>query len=367
MTATEENSRPANAAVPWEETTQRTKRRGGLLRRMFRLRIVTLLLLMTGFAVWLAITFHRQPMTPENLHHAQVLTSIERDIWQVEWSPDRQRLALVGWEQPVEIREAITLFHIDTVGTDKKIIHFAFSSDPHVVAYCENDTTVVIVDARKSVPIRIDTGTAQPSMRFSPAGDLLATGGSSKQAQLWRVSDGELVQSLPSGEMGGLSVEFSPDGKTIAVGNRNSYARLFDVSSGKLLHTLDRPQTHGLAFDPSGTNLAIGYADGSIALWDVASGQQTHLQTGVGEEIYRVDWSPDGELLVSCGLNSDIVIWHGADLSEVHRLPADEWVIGARFSPDGSRLITAGGTRLPSPDREIKVWGVSLTRQLLDR
>ena len=64
-------------------------------------------------------------------------------------------------------------------------------------------------------------------------------------------------------------------------------------------------------------------------------------------------------MLVSAGLNSDICIWKAEDLSLIKALPAPEWIIGAKFSLDGTRLITCGGTRIRGKKRSLKVWAVA--------
>lgn len=75
--------------------------------------------------------------------------------------------------------------------------------------------------------------------------------------------------------------------------------------------------------------------------------------------MFLVSWSPDGELLVSAGLKGDIIVWNPTDLSVLRRLQAPEWVIGAKFTPDGTRLITAGGSAaFGSRDRLVQIWGV---------
>ena len=330
-----------------------------LRKRLTQYRVSTIIVLTSLVAVWLAIEFYREPLTLDNLDDVETLTEIEKDVWEIEWSPDRTKLALVSWEKPVDIRESLTLFPIKTVGAGKKIIHFAFSPDPNMVAYCENGSTVEILNLQTKARLVLDAVNAQPRMKFSPDGLLVATGGYGDSARIWNVTNGELTQTLGMGEKGGLTVVFSPDGTKLAIGNRNSTTRLFEVVTGKLLHELKKRCSHGLAFHPNGEVLAIGYVDGSLILWDVATGKvKQEVQTGA-EEIYRVDWSPDGKLLGSCGLNAAITIWGGENLVQLQALESPEWVIGLKFSPDGSRLITAGGGRQPGSPRKVRVWGVA--------
>lgn len=317
-----------------------------------------MLIAMTLLAIWLGTVVNRPPIAPENIDQLTVVDSLARDIWEMSWSHSGDRVALLGWGQPAEIREAKTLFHFKTLAADKKPIHFAFSPDRNVVAYCENGTAVEIVDLASGGINVIETGDDQPEIEFSPDGKILATGGYGIHAKLWDVASGHLIRTLFAGPPGGLLAVFSPDGKIVAVGNRNSSARLFDAATGQLLHVLTQGMTHGMRFDPSGKRLAVAYVDGSIAVWDVASGRRLHRKPSGAKEMYEVDWSPDGRLLVSAGREGDIVIWDPGDLTVLRRLPAPEWVIGVRFTPDGTRLLTAGGTMSPPGNREVQIWGI---------
>lgn len=40
------------------------------------------------------------------------------------------------------------------------------------------------------------------------------------------------------------------------------------------------------------------------------------------------------------------------------RLPAPPWVISIKFSPNGSRLLSAGGHPTQGSQRSVTVWGV---------
>ena len=57
--------------------------------------------------------------------------------------------------------------------------------------------------------------------------------------------------------------------------------------------------THQIAFSPDGRVLAAGYVDGAVVLWDVASGSMLRSETNIAEEIYTLDWSPQGDILVT--------------------------------------------------------------------
>src|SRR5262249_42168524 len=114
-----------------------------------------------------------------------------------------------------------------------------------------------------------------------------------------------------------------------------------------------------LRFSPDGRVLAVAYVDGGIGLWDVATGRLLRARRAAAQEVYTLDWSPAGDLLATAGRGGQIILWDPGDLTALKELEAPEWVIGVRFSPDGARLFTAGGTLLPSPDRKVSIWGAA--------
>ena len=314
---------------------------------LFRFRLAWLFIAITAIAVFLAVRFHREPIRRENLDRLQKLDEFPRDIYRLVWSHDRSRLAFVGWETPVDICETVTLWPVRRHGEGRKVIEFAFSPDWNIVGLVENGKPVEIHNLKTEKFFTLDTGSDQCSLDFSPDGKLLAVGGYDLGAMIVDPTDGRLIHKLDTGSgQGGMTLYFSPDGKVLAAGNRNYATRLFDAATGRLLHTLDKPQSHDLAFHPSGKTLAIGYATGEIRIWDVATGKLLHEVDPEAEEIYSVDWSPDGTLLASSGLKSDICLW-SPDLTLLRRLPAPEWVISVKFSPDGSRLTFS--RRRPGP------------------
>jgi WD40 repeat protein len=195
-------------------------------------------------------------------------------------------------------------------------------------------------------------------VKFSPDGKLLATGGYGTRATLWLAATGKRLRDFDAGPEGGLTPIFSPDGTILAVGNRNAKTRLFDVATGRLRHELPWGVSQELKFDPAGKRLAIVYVDGSLAVWSIETGELLNRVRTRGEELYAVDWSPDGSMLVSAGRNAFVTLWNADDLTVLNEIECPEWVIAARFNPDGTRLIFAGGTALASPERYIETWAV---------
>jgi RNA polymerase sigma factor (sigma-70 family) len=299
----------------------------------------------------------------DNVERLRQVGVLERDACQIEWIPGTNELAIMQHlGDEIEVFDASELKStrkLAKLAAPKELTHFAFSRDGKHLAWSENSESFTIENVKTGKQLSFEADERQPGLAFSPDGKWLAAGAWSRIG-LWEVATGEKIRDFETdtGEQGGLTPVFSPDGKILAVGNRNSNPRLFEAATGNLLHVLDKKQTQGIRFNPAGTILATANVDGSVSLWDVATGKLLKEEQTAGEELYRVEWSPKGDLLVTSGRNAKIIVWDAKELKPLRELETPEWVICVRFSPDGSRLLTCGGTILKSPDRKITIWGL---------
>jgi WD40 repeat protein len=299
------------------------------------------------------------PITAANVKTLHSIHEIGVDAWEVVWGPKRGELALLSWAKPASVLDATTYKLLREVGAKRGLIHVAFGPSGDTLAWCENNTRVEVQDLKTKATLVLETGNAQSRMVFSPDGKLLATGGYGTQAKLWDVATGKLVRDLDAGGVaGGLTTAFSPDGKWIAVGNRNHTTHLFEVKTGKPLHELPRRMSHELKFSPDGKTLAVAYVNGEVALWDASTGRLLQVRATGAAEVYTLDWGKKGDVLATAGRNGKIIMWKAADLTLLKELEAPKWVIRVRFSPDGDRLLTAGGGIQSDSGRKVVVWGI---------
>jgi WD40 repeat protein len=102
-------------------------------------------------------------------------------------------------------------------------------------------------------------------------------------------------------------------------------------------------------------------------MWDVASGQELFTLTGhggVGEEMSQwvngIAFSPDGSRLVTAGGDGTAKIWDAASGEELFTLSGHSAALEtAIFSPDGTSLATG------SWDATTKLWDVETGDELL--
>jgi WD40 repeat protein len=281
-----------------------------------------------------------------------------KDVSHIAWNVQTDEVGLLGAEGPLEICSTDGFQRLRTFGEGRKLASFDFGPKVDVAAVGENSTKAFLVHLSSGKQIALETKNRQPVVNLSPDGRFLATGGWGNQVVLWSAVDGKQIRQVDNGAEGFLTPVFSPDGKVLAVANRTTLVRLFDVETGRLLRPLPFQSPCDLKFDPAGKRVAAAYADGFLGIWTVETGELLRIVKTSAEELGCVDWSPDGRILVSAGLNTPVTLWNAASLALLLEIDAPERVSCARFNPDGTRLIVAGGSALPGGERFLEVWGV---------
>ncbi|KAH6999495.1 WD40-repeat-containing domain protein [Ilyonectria destructans] len=132
------------------------------------------------------------------------------------------------------------------------------------------------------------------------------------------------------------SIAFSPDGRRIGSVSTDGILRIWDANKGVLQQTVrghitpDKyivPSTLGpsIAFSPDGSQLALGSPTpyGTVKLWDSKNGALLRMFQGHTGPIYSVNFSPDGDQLVTTSTDGTLRRWDtkalsmwGTDLAE---------------------------------------------------
>jgi hypothetical protein len=297
-------------------------------------------------------------ITTANVGDLVRIAEIRKDVYRVAWDRDGKHVGCLEYNKQLDVYLPLADQPVRTIGQGTNVLGFDFSPHAELLATVDSAAKVTVLGFPDGKKFEIPAGRKQISVKFSPDGKTLVTAGYQAKAYLWSIATGELIREFALGTRdGGLTPAFSPDGEILAVGNRNSTTGLFDVATGKLLHTLELSMSHDLRFDPSGKTLAVVYVDGQLVLWDVQTGKLKKSIQAWANELYTVDWTPDGSMLVTGGYNSPLTFWNSTDLSIVGEFEAPERIMSARFSPDGTKLIFSGQNRSPE-NRYVETWAV---------
>jgi WD40 repeat protein len=291
------------------------------------------------------------------------------------------------------------------------VIDVALSPDGHSLASCGLDAVVRVWDSKSGEEIaqlrrpEDSQNDRMTSLAYSQGGTFLAAASNRQQVFIWRLADGELLQSRSFVEerVRGLStVVFTPDEEIVAVAHGRGirfWSWEDDTIRGTLPGHMGWPVT-GMAFTPDREQLISAGFDHFLRIWDIRSdnvksiagheGRINSLHFSSADEIattasydgtvklWKLDskledrtlrpmdgkvtsigFSPNAPVFLSTGTDGQVCFWDAADGKQVaefgsHRSGVED----ARFSPDGSLLATAG------TDKSIQLWDARTFRRV---
>jgi WD40 repeat protein len=241
---------------------------------------------------------------------------------------------------------------------------YALSPDGRTVAVMDRQGRVGVYDAAGKRLRRFEAdGDCYPSA-FSPDGKYLVAS-TPQSLHVWEVATGKAVRTV-RGCRGGVA--FAPGGGLMACGDVRA-VRLFAVPSFRELRALEEHNNRSvteLTFSRDGKRLA-GALNHGVAIWDVASGKQLNRPAGHQAPVCVLTFSRDGRALASGDEHGVAAVW---DLPRrVVRQRFSGHFTGVRalaFRPDGQALATGDGypqgTTGPL-DAYIRLWDLGTGRR----
>jgi WD40 repeat protein/serine/threonine protein kinase/tetratricopeptide (TPR) repeat protein len=301
-----------------------------------------------------------------------------------EFSPDGTRVVTTGGDRAVRVWDTATgRLLLPPLWHPAPLTMIQIGPDGRHVLSVSVDGTVRLWDLAGASPDgpRLQTLRETSLAGFSPDGHLLITTGTGGAVRVWDVVTGSPVGSAMLHPADWLAdVQVSPDGRSLATltgrGSHRVDAWVWDLATRRvklgplMIHRVAESLGHvtgaRIAWSPDGRRLATSVSwrqsdppqnTKVVQVWEAQTGIPVTPPRMHETGVYNLDFSPDGQSLLSTGGNDIEANWHG----EARILDASTATLrfppiitlhpraAARFSPDGGRLVTAtseGGARV---------------------
>ncbi len=250
-------------------------------------------------------------------------------------------------------------------GTPAQVFAIAVSKDAKMLAVAGSDNIVRILksdDGKEVVTLKGHGGPVN-DVAFLPGDSRVASVSNDGTCRIWTLpeKEGEMPAEpvVLTGEKGPLrSLAITPDGAQVLIGGDGGEVQTWSVEEGKRTGRIENlgAMVLALAVNPKGDQLLIGLADKTARLFELTDLRPKATLGGHLGPVNSVAFSPDGSRLVTAGGEGGIKIWETATGQGViafgHTAPNNQAIQPVQkvaFLGDGE-LITA------SADKTLKTW-----------
>jgi len=280
-------------------------------------------------------------------------------VYDVCFSPDGKTIATANWDKTVKIWGMDGTLLQSLEGHTDQVNAVAYCRNDNLLASGSNDKTVKLWQIKDGILLKTFQGhdAGILSVAFSPDSNVLASASEDGIVKLWNIQNEKLSNSFQSHSGATKVVFFSPSGNLLATSGWDlprwtDRTKLWNID-GTLYKTID-VSSEGKCFSPDEKTLAVGSGDGHVKVVQIADGQVLIDIKGHNEWVMDVNFSPDGKILASVGIDKTVKLWtlDGKLLTILYG--HSDAIYSVNFSPDGKTLATA------SADRTVRLWNLAL-------
>ncbi|HND55114.1 MAG TPA: WD40 repeat domain-containing protein, partial [Pirellulaceae bacterium] len=265
--------------------------------------------------------------------------------------PNGQAVASCGADKGARVSDMTGKTTVTFAGCDAVLAGLALRQDGAQLAAVGQDQHLYVwPTGNNQLERKVPLGAIGTSVAYSPDGTRIAATCGDGSYRVYQAADGRPLESASSRGGATSAVWLSA---TPAVGNVPGMPdRLLvggdDGQAALVTPTLLRlfaghaGAVNGVVFTPDGQTLLSGGVDKSVRLWNVANAQVVRALSGPTDAITGVTISGDGTRVAAVGLDKQVRVWNFADGAVVATLPAPTPVRRLVASPDGTRFATAG-------------------------
>jgi WD40 repeat protein len=266
-------------------------------------------------------------------------------IRQLRYSPDSLKLVAACAEKCLRFYNPADGAMLYELVAEQPLRSAAFTMDSTRVLTADDAGGVRLWKYASPTAIRTLTGHGGRvyAVAFSPDGKQIASASADQTLRIWDAATGAQLKQL-TGHVGAVyGLAYSSDGALVASCGADKTLRLWDVLGARQLKQIDSPETvYSLAFHNDNRRLAAAGLDKTIRILDAVTGAEAAKLEGHADFVYRVQFNAAGSRLLSCGYGGAIKLWDLAG-KPVFSQELDGVANSAALSPDGTRIIVAGG------------------------
>lgn len=218
------------------------------------------------------------------------------------------------------------------------------------------DATIRLIDTTNGQVVHELVGHENTvrGLAFSPDGNYLISGGWDSTIFVWDIETGQQIGVVAEDEFVIMALVMNNEGQfAIPYGERETQIVLFDYETGERTNPFDghTDQIFALEYSPDGDLLYSGARNAELYQWDTETGEIVQEFVGHQEWIHHLDVNSEGSQLVSASADHTAIVWDTTTAEALITLRGHtDTIMIAEFSPDDSLIMTA------SFDGRIMLW-----------
>ena len=228
-----------------------------------------------------------------------------------------------------------------------------------------SDDTIRIYDLSGNEIKRLE-GHVEPieSIDIHQTKKLLASGSDDSTVRLWDLGLKKEIFCFTEAKKSINAVKFSLDGNTLITGGKDGIIRIYNLESQLLQQEIKIGIITSLAQHPNGELLLVGTTNPSIVVIDIRKGTKVLEIYGHRLPILSLGFSKytsqEKEYLISSSIDELVKIWDATTFDEITSFQAHSGAVHAvKFSPINASFATS------SYDRSVAIWELEAESKLI--